>query len=127
MNLLLNSTSGFNIHSYEPGKIVIAENAINERKEYTESLIISPNKIQAKWPIQEFSELRREDFKKLLEFEPEVILLGTGKNILFPPAAMLVDIYAARIGIETMTTDAACRTYTILSSDNRKVVAALII
>ena len=127
MNVSLITSTGFTIYSYESGKIVIIENETSEKKEYTQSLIISPRQIQTRWPIREFSELRREDFKNLLAFEPEVILLGTGDKILFPSHELLKDIYSTQIGIEIMTTDAACRTYTILSSDNRKVLAALII
>jgi uncharacterized protein len=36
-------------------------------------------------------------------------------------------LYSRRIGLETMDTQAACRTYNFLSGEGRKVVAALII
>jgi uncharacterized protein len=34
--------------------------------------------------------------------------------------------YSREIGIEVMTTDAACRTFNVLVSESRNVVAALI-
>jgi uncharacterized protein len=40
---------------------------------------------------------------------------------------MLQALYARRIGVETMDSHAACRTYNFLASEGRKVVAALLL
>ncbi len=48
-------------------------------------------------------------------------------RIRFPPAAWLQDLMARRIGIETMDTAAACRTYNILAQGGRSVAAALLL
>jgi uncharacterized protein len=55
------------------------------------------------------------------------VLFGSGPRLRFPPAAWLRPLIGRRIGIETMDTAAACRTYNVLASEQRSVVAALLI
>ena len=62
-----------------------------------------------------------------LALEPEVILLGTGESQAFPPGRRMTDIMRRGIGLEIMTTGAACRTYNVLMAEQRRVVAALIL
>ena len=62
----------------------------------------------------------------LVGHKPEVVLLGTGARLRFPPAAVLAPLTRAGIGVEVMDTAAACRTYNILAGDGRRVVAALL-
>jgi uncharacterized protein len=126
MNLIQNTIDTFTVYAFQEGKIVISVEPTTQKKEYTRSLILLPDQTQD-WSIARFAELTQAHFTKLLAFEPEVILLGTGRHLIFPAKEMLTDIYAARIGIEVMSTEAACRTYNILSSDGRRVLAALII
>ena len=57
--------------------------------------------------------------------QPEVVLIGTGKKQLFLPPKLMVMFYQEGIGFEVMTTDAACRTFNVLVSEGRNVVAAL--
>ena len=52
---------------------------------------------------------------------------GSGERQRFPPPRLLRPLYDARIGVETMATAAACRTFNILSGEGRRVVAALIV
>ena len=53
--------------------------------------------------------------------------LGCGKRLQFPPASLMAPLIAQGIGLESMDTAAACRTYNILASEGRKVLAALLI
>jgi uncharacterized protein len=46
---------------------------------------------------------------------------------VFPPPALARVLFERRIGLETMDTAAACRTYNVLASEGRSVVAALIV
>lgn len=57
---------------------------------------------------------------------PEILLVGTGRRQHFLPPALLGPLLAAGIGVETMDTQAASRTYNILMAEGRRVVAALI-
>ncbi len=119
MNISLITGTGFTIHSFEPGLIRIKEEGKQQKLDYTESLLLLPDKIHPNWTPT--------DFNCLLDFEPELILLGTGSELIFPDPILLEPIYAARVGIEVMSTEAACRTYNLLMSDNRRVLAALMI
>jgi uncharacterized protein len=64
--------------------------------------------------------------QKLLELGTEIILLGTGKRLRFPPGAADAPVRPAGIGLEVMDLQAACRTYNILAAEGRKVAAALL-
>ncbi|GJE71157.1 Mth938-like domain-containing protein [Methylorubrum podarium] len=56
----------------------------------------------------------------------ELLLIGTGADIVFLPDALRQRLKAAGIGVDAMQTGAAARTYNILMAENRKVAAALI-
>jgi len=58
---------------------------------------------------------------------PEVIIIGTGKRQAFISPSILAPLMHARIGIETMDSKAAARTYNVLMSEGRKVAIALLI
>jgi uncharacterized protein len=59
--------------------------------------------------------------------DAELVLIGTGRSLQFPPAEALRPLIEARLGFEIMDTQAACRTYNILMAENRRVAAALIL
>ncbi|MCQ9615637.1 Mth938-like domain-containing protein [Paenalcaligenes niemegkensis] len=58
---------------------------------------------------------------------PEVVLIGTGETQQLLSPQVTSSLLGMRIGIEVMDTRAAARTYNILMSEGRKVVAALLI
>ncbi|CAM5195237.1 Xcc1710-like domain-containing protein OS=Castellaniella defragrans OX=75697 GN=HNR28_003160 PE=4 SV=1 [Castellaniella defragrans] len=57
---------------------------------------------------------------------PEVVLIGTGSRQVFLPPEVIAPLLKAGIGVETMTTPAAARTYNILMSEERHVLALLL-
>lgn len=57
---------------------------------------------------------------------PEVVLIGTGLQQRFLPHHLIQPLLSAGTGIETMSTQAAARTYNILMAEGRRVVAALL-
>lgn len=108
------------IRQYTPGRIVVNQGI------YTRSLIVQPGRIIADWPPQTFEELAAVHLELLAGLEAEVVLLGTGRRLRFPRAALLAPLAAAGVGWEVMDTGAACRTYNILMGEGRKVAAALL-
>ncbi len=54
-------------------------------------------------------------------------MFGSGSRLRFPPPALLRALMEKRIGLETMDTLAACRTYNILAGEGRRVISALLI
>jgi uncharacterized protein len=109
------------IRSFEPGRIQINQQC------FSDSLIIMPDLLVENWPIKQPDQLNVEIISQLLTYPAEIILIGTGhKHHLLDP---LLGIEATQqgIGIEIMTTEAACRTYNVLLGEDRIVLAALII
>ena len=74
-----------------------------------------------------FEELGPEHFAQLAALKVEVVIFGSGPRIRFPRPAWIAPLMAQRIGIETMDTPAACRTYNILAQEGREVAVALLL
>jgi uncharacterized protein len=109
------------IQGYEFGRIFIGA------RTYRQGLIVSPERIVTGWGPGCAADLAREHFEALLELDPQVIIVGTGENQFFPDPRTYLATSRLGFGIEFMDTGAACRTYNILVSEGRKVVAGLII
>ncbi len=56
----------------------------------------------------------------------DVIFVGTGADIAHLPADLRDAVEAAGIGLEAMSSPAACRTYNVLLSEGRRVGLALL-
>lgn len=78
------------------------------------------------WSAREFAALQQAHFDALLALDPEIVLFGSGATLRFPSPALLRELIARRIGVESMDTAAACRTYNVLVAERRRVVAALL-
>ncbi len=94
---------------------------------YTASLIVGNEVLQPEWPPAGIDGLQEQHLDAIAAMEPEVVLLGTGETQQFPHPALLQPLHRQRIGVEVMTTPAACRTFNILLAEDRRVVAALMI
>lgn len=79
------------------------------------------------WQAQDFDALGAGHFERLLALQPELVVFGSGERLRFPPPVWLKGLFGARVGVETMDTAAACRTYNVLASEGRSVVAALLV
>jgi uncharacterized protein len=79
------------------------------------------------WPVARFDELAEEHFAQLLQLRPELVIFGSGTRLRFVRPALLRPLITAGIGVETMDTAAACRTYNVLASEGRMVAAALLL
>jgi uncharacterized protein len=90
-------------------------------------VIISSGGERIDWPPERFEDLGAEHFAQLALVDAEVVIFGSGSRIRFPQAAWLSPLMARRIGIETMDTGAACRTYNILAQEGRSVAVALLL
>jgi uncharacterized protein len=97
-----------------------------EQEEHRCAIILMPERPVRPWPVPGHEELVLENFLLLLEYGPEVILLGTGENLHFPSPEIGRYFLTRNIGFEVMPSTAACRTYNILASEGRQVLAALL-
>lgn len=93
---------------------------------YRQSIIVSAAGVRTDWVVDEFSSLTRENFQTLLDLSPEILLLGTGIRQHFARPELYRDLIKAGIGVEFMDTPAACRTYNILTAEDRNVAAAIL-
>ena len=91
------------------------------------SLVLSTESIVPDWPVRSVSELEEKHLAPIFDLSPEVVILGTGSTQVFPPPQLVMKFYEKGIGFEAMTTEAACRTFNVLVSEERNAVAALII
>ena len=66
-------------------------------------------------------------FEAILALQPELVIFGSGARLKFVSPALLRALIDRRIGVETMDTPAACRTYNVLVSEGRSAVAALLL
>ncbi|MEX1233558.1 MAG: Mth938-like domain-containing protein [Roseovarius sp.] len=69
-----------------------------------------------------------EDAQPLLDLvgDVDVVFIGTGAEIAHIPVALRSQLEDAGIGVETMSSPAACRTYNVLLSEGRRVAAAVL-
>lgn len=99
---------------------------VNDRQ-LTASFIVAPDRLIDRWAVSDARSLAADDLAPLLELDPEVVLLGTGATQMFPPAAVMAACLGRGIGIEAMTNAAAARTFNVLASEGRRVVAGFIL
>jgi uncharacterized protein len=104
---------------YGPGFVLV-----NDARHET-SVIVMPEHLQA-WDARDFASLEAAHFAPIVALKPELVLLGTGDKLRFPHPALTRALAEARIGLEVMDLQAACRTYNILMAEERKVAAALL-
>jgi len=121
MKLEAEHADGQTIHSYGLGWVQI----IGEKIEH--SLLLMPQGVLQDWQCSQFSDLTAAHFEQLANFDAELVIFGSGERIQFPPVAWLAPLIHKRIGLETMDSGAACRTYNILASEGRNVLLALLI
>lgn len=99
---------------------------INQVRHAT-SVILTPDQPVQPWRPTGFAALAPEDFAALRSYTPDLVVFGTGERQRFPHPRLTAALNAARIGVEVMDTPAACRTYNILVSEGRRVLAAILI
>lgn len=99
---------------------------VNEQR-HAHSLIVLPGLLVTDWNATAFDQLQPAHFERLAELKPELVLLGTGAAHRFVHPSLSRPLLEAGIGLECMTTPAACRTYNFLLAEGRHVAAALLL
>lgn len=109
------------IQAHGPGWVVV------QGQRHESSLVISSQGRLQPWGCQRAADLTPEHFEGLAQDRPELVLYGSGERLRFVSPALLRPLIERGIGVETMDTMSAARTFNILSSEGRRVVAALLI
>jgi uncharacterized protein len=94
---------------------------------HDQSLLVPATGAVLPWGAGSFDELGATHFDTLAAMRPELVILGTGHRQRFVAPRLLRALIEARIGVETMDTAAACRTYNVLAAEGRVVLAALLL
>ena len=113
------------ILGYGPGWVGLGRDGVAEK--IVRSIVIGSRGEKFDWNCDRFEDLTQAHFAQLAESQPELVIFGSGSRIRFAPPALLQVLMQKRIGIETMDTLAACRTYNVLAGEGRRVMAALLI
>jgi len=120
MRFSQDSAANHTIRAYGDGEIIINDKSIRH------SVILTPDTIQS-WAPRCLDDLEPAHFAAFEAWHPEIVLVGTGKQLRFPPPHYTVGLLARGIGVEIMANDAACRTFNILLSEDRQVLLALLL
>jgi uncharacterized protein len=113
------------ILGYGPGWVGLASQGVAE-KIHT-SVLIGSRGERKDWSCRGFDDLSAGHFEEIASLRPELVIFGSGSRLRFVPPVFFSGLMSLRIGLETMDTLAACRTYNILAGEGRHVIAALLI
>jgi len=116
-----NPAGGVNaINRQDPGRIWV-NGALHEG-----SVLVPWRGAVLPWAATALQDLTSEHFEQVLGLKPELVIFGSGLRLRFISPALNRVLIERGIGMETMDTAAACRTYNVLASEGRSVVAALL-
>ena len=116
------TTSGVNVISrHEPGRVWVGA-ALHDS-----SALVPWEGTVLPWQAESFEALTPAHFERIVALQPELVIFGSGARIRFPHPSLLRALIERGIGVETMDTAAACRTYNVLVSERRSAVAALLL
>lgn len=90
------------------------------------SVLIFPDSTLA-WKVSSMDDMTVESLSAVAAAEPrvEILVVGTGARLITLPPLLRRHLREARIAVEVMDTGAACRTYNVLMTEDRRVAAAL--
>ncbi len=104
--------------------------AVNGEKIRSSFVLSSSHGVLERWAPVPLASLDGPHFEQLLgllgEPTPELVILGTGTKLTFIHPRHTSVFASRRIGMETMDTAAACRTFNVLAGEGRQVVAILL-
>lgn len=121
MRFSRDETTELTIRRIEDGAITIGEETV------TTHVALTAGRIIREWPATPVAELSMGDLDTVLAENPEMIVLGTGREQRFAPKELTFALARRGVGLETMDTRAACRTFNILVAEGRRPAAVLII
>ena len=107
------------IQAYGPEGILVADSL------HTDVLMISAETVITDWTGPAPAALDEASLGPMLEQDPEIIVIGTGVSTIALPEGLAIPLQSRGIGLEVMATGPACRTFNILLSEHRRVVALL--
>lgn len=114
-------TGSYIVRSYTSNSITIND------KIYQRSLYVSADKLITDIELPSAGDMSMNSIQFILDLRPELLIMGTGKQLVFPPAELMAALAEQNIGFEAMDHAAACRTYAVLSTEHRQVGALFLL
>ncbi len=96
-------------------------------KELRSSFMLTPQSLSENWSARRIDELEPAHIEQLVQLKPELVLLGTGERQQFAPPEVQAGLLRHGIGLECMDNAACARTFNLLVSEGRHVVAVFLI
>ena len=89
------------------------------------NIIISKERLIENWLNDGYQHFATQHLDEVISWQPEIIILGTGRDLSFPNQEIITYVHTKNIGFEVMDTGAACRCYNLLIDEGRNAVACL--
>ena len=112
--------SSFHIGSYQPGEIMV------NGKAYNQGIIVTTENLTEDCFVNDVKDISQQHIASLCAAKPEIILIGTGEKQQFLHRSLLKEAAKHNLSLDVMNTQAACRTFTVLATEGRRVIAALV-
>ena len=107
------------IRTISAGEIRIGDDAFDH------TIALTTDSVIEDWPQKAVVDLTEDDFSPLLDFNPEIVVLGTGSSNVFAPRDLVFAMARRGTGFEVMNTAAAARTFNVLAGEGRQVACVL--
>lgn len=109
------------LRGVSPGGVLVNEAVI------ASSFLVTPEQLVRDWRPRDAANLEPADLEPVLALSPALMVLGTGPRQVFPSQAVLAALLTRGIGIEVMDSAAAARTFNVLATEGRAVVAGFLV
>ncbi len=109
------------ISSYGDGRFTV------NGKTVTGSILLYDNKVEP-WDVTEAKDITLESIQPLLESadDYDILVLGYGELSKMPPKDLREAVKEKGLVLEWMNSGAAARTFTVLQTEDRRTLAAII-
>lgn len=126
MKLSQEAVSEYNqIHSYDDNQVVIRPQHQTRLDIIESNFILSRDQFLPNWQVSDLKSISSQQLADLKRLDPEVILFATGSGLSIELQSIAQKLMQAHIGVEFMALGAACRTFNLLVSEQRKVLLAV--
>jgi len=114
-------SAGFYIEQYDKTQITVKDQV------FTCPIILGVSNIISPWSIRSNEFINTAFIKAIQTQKPQIVILGTGQQQIFPPASDMQKLIKLQINLEIMNTGAACRTFNVIQAEGRNILAGLVI
>jgi uncharacterized protein len=126
MKLSQEAVTDYNqIHSYDSDQVVIRPQHQTRLESLKTNFLLTQEQLITNWPVRAIESITAEQLAELKQLDPEVILFATGSGLCIELQKLAQSLMQDHIGVEFMALGAACRTFNLLVSEQRKVLLAV--